>query len=453
MNTPRRSPSNKKDGNKLRTLKIRWKSTLPIIQWWMWVWISIAELAWAVAREWGIWTLSSVWLCLTPRYKNIYKEYLVRIKANKRLSWWLSKLSREELLDAKNEAFKAANLECLRLEIRKAKQISEWKWQIWLNMMVAANDYEAHVRVACEEWIDGIVSWAWLPIDLPKYTKDQTTLVPILSNAQGISIMLRKWWKNYKRLPDAFVLEDPSTAGGHLWASWGKIENINNEETKLETSIPASLKVIREFLAKIRKENPDLEIPDRIPVIAAWWAINRKDVDKLMALWASWVQMWTRFLASEESWASKEFKEAIVRATIKDIKEYISNALLPARALDDKSEVDNLFRTIGGLKAEVRKCAYNCLSHCAYRDWIGSLPSWIPAQMCILLALVYSTEWNFPEAYKRALRFVWTSAALIQKIKSVKTIVKEILNPKKKNKKKGKKSRARNRKKNEKIAN
>lgn len=419
------------DASNLPKLNINWVLAEPIIQWGMWVWISIAELAWAVAREWWIGTLSSVWLARTPRYKALYKSRLLQKKVAKR--WintiWLSqdaiqgmvedmkvRLSTEEI----NEVFRETNIECIWQEVRRAKEISGPQWQIWLNMMVAANDYENQVRNACEAWINWIVSWAGLPINLPEYTKDypDVALIPILSNAQWVSIMLRKWWKKFKRLPNAIVLEDPSTAWWHLWSS--HTNKVNDEETKLEVSVPATIKVIRELLEKFQAENPEITLPTNIPVIAAWWATTRADIDRLLALWASWVQMWTRFLASEESWASPEFKQAIIDAKLpEDIRVYVSSAMLPARAIVNSG----IFSKIEWAQAKVRWCVFNCLWHCAYRDWLSVNPAQeIPAQMCILDALVNATEWN-SEKSSEALFFTGTSALQINTLKSVKEIM------------------------------
>lgn len=425
----------------LPKLNFWWVLTEPIVQWGMWVWISIAELAWAVAREWWIWTLSSVALCRTPRYKALYEKIKLLKKWKKAglLDKWLSdedlvkEVKRLKIVLTKqerNEIFREANIEALWQEIRKARTIAWPNWQLWLNMMVAANDYENQVRNACKAWISGIVSWAWLPFDLPKHTAEypDVALIPILSNAQWVSIMLRKWWKKYKRLPNAVVLEDPSTAGWHLGSS--HTSKINDEETKLETSVPATVAYINSFLSdekfiaewkELHKDKDIIpEIPN-IPVIAAWWATTRADIDRLLDLWASWVQMWTRFLASEESWASHEFKQAIINAKLpEDIMVYVSSAMLPARAIRSSW----VFRAIEWCRARIRWCVDDCLSHCAYRDWLDqNSAKEVPAQMCINRRLVLATAWNPPEAKEGALYFTWTSALRIDTIKSVKDIM------------------------------
>ena len=45
--------------------------------------------------------------------------------------------------------------------------------------------------------------------------------------------------------------------------------------------------------------------------------------------------MGTRFLASTESSASQEFKDSIVNANEDDVITYVSNAMLPARAIKE----------------------------------------------------------------------------------------------------------------------
>ncbi len=56
----------------------------------------------------------------------------------------------------------------------------------------------------------------------------------------------------------------------------------------------------------------------------------------------------------------------------------------------------------------------------------------MPAQMCILRALVAATEGNPPEADETSLKFVGTSAVRIKTLKSVEEIMNEIAYPKNK---------------------
>lgn len=113
--------------------------------------------------------------------------------------------------------FYDTNLVCIREEIRKAREISEGRGSLWINIMMATNDYERQVITACESGIDAIVSGAGFPFALPEITKNypNIALIPILANARGVKVIVKKWAK-YGKIPDAIVLEDPSRAGGHL---------------------------------------------------------------------------------------------------------------------------------------------------------------------------------------------------------------------------------------------
>ena len=55
-------------------------------------------------------------------------------------------------------------------------------------------------------------------MSLPGLTADypDVALVPIVSSVKAAELITRKWHKSYKRFPDAIVVEDPDTAGGHL---------------------------------------------------------------------------------------------------------------------------------------------------------------------------------------------------------------------------------------------
>lgn len=164
-----------------------------------------------------------------------------------------------------------------------------------------------------------------------------------------------------------------------------------------------------------------------IPVIAAGGIVDRDNIDRIVGLGASGVQLGTRFLATHESGASPEFKDAVIHAKYNDIVEYISNAMLPARAL----KKSGIFHAIENRQAKTRKCVENCLIHCAFRDGIGILPTGeSPAQMCILRALAKATEGNPPEAKNQALYFTGTSAIRIKTIQSVHDVMEQLVHPK-----------------------
>ena len=186
--------------------------------------------------------------------------------------------------------------------------------------MCALQDYEQQVRAVCEAGIDIIISGAGLPLKLPELTRDfpNVALVPIVSSLKAASIIVRRWMKNYGRSPDAFVVETPNSAGGHLGAA--KIEQVDDKELSLETVIPQLVNWLK-------------EIKLNIPVIAAGGIFDRNEMLHAFELGASGVQMGTRFAASVEGDASDVFKQAYVDAKPEDVVLINSPCGLPGRAL------------------------------------------------------------------------------------------------------------------------
>ena len=84
-----------------------------------------------------------------------------------------------------------------------------------------------------------------MPLDLPDLARDHpdTALVPILSDARGVQLLVRKWEKK-GRLPDAVVIEHPRLAAGHLGAA--KVSDLNDKRFDFENVIPAVKAFFRE---------------------------------------------------------------------------------------------------------------------------------------------------------------------------------------------------------------
>ena len=365
----------------------------------MGVGISTAELAGNVALNGGIGTLSATALHKTAQYRDLLIQNIKEAKKNASSPENpRGKLSQEQI----DAYLLKTQIACIKNEVKKAKEIANGKWAIFINIMVATTNYKEQVQAACEAWVDGIVSWAWLPKDLPEITKEfpDVALIPILSNEKGVRVLLKLREKS-GRLPDAIVLEDPSIAGGHLGAA--NIEKTQNEEGKLTTAIPA-------VLALLKSKGID------IPVIWAWGITNKEEMDAIIKLWASGVQVGTRFLASKESWASQKFKDAIVNATKEKIIIYMSSAWLPASALKESW----IFARMEDVEVKTRRCIENCLIHCWYRDGNPNL-----AKMCINKELVRSTAWWRWDG----LMFTGASADRIQSILSVKEIMEIFMSP------------------------
>ncbi|MFA6184771.1 MAG: nitronate monooxygenase family protein [Candidatus Shapirobacteria bacterium] len=305
--------------NELPPLRIgKIESRYPIVLGGMSTGLTTKEMASAVANEGGCGTIGGVGLGISPRIKRA-EDYL------------------------------EANELCLKREICNALEMTN-NGNVGVNLMVATTDYENSIRVAVESGAKFIVSGAGLPTSLPKYVdkykrsgQETPALIPIVSSLRATDIILRKWG-NYS-LPAAFVVETPNTAGGHLGAH---VEDIGTREFSLEVVVPQLV----EFL-KAKKYD--------IPVIAAGGIWDRTDIDHMLDIGASGVQMATRFLVTKECNASEEFKARhLLKNNIVIIKSPVG---MPGRAIEN----DFIIKVNSGERFNLGTCV-KCLRGCEYSE-------------------------------------------------------------------------------------
>lgn len=190
--------------------------------------------------------------------------------------------------------------EAVREEIPLAKEDGR---MVGINLMRAVDiDYVDSMKAAVDAEVDAIISGAGLPIDLPAICNPkETALIPIVSSARALEIIIKKWEKTGYR-PDAVVLEGP-LAGGHLGFKFSEVEK---EENKLENLFP----LVKETAMK----NGDFQ------VIVAGGIYSHEDIVKFLQMGADGVQIGTRFLATNESSADYKFKRAVVGCMQDDIE-------------------------------------------------------------------------------------------------------------------------------------
>jgi len=248
--------------------------------------------------------------------------------------------------DGKN--FFTADPLALKDEIRKAFEIAP-DGVIGTNCMVAVTNYDEMVRASCEGGAKLIVSGAGLPLNLPELTADypEVALVPIASSVKAAQLIARKWHKGFDRLPDAVVVEDPDTAGGHLGE---KLENIGSGDYDQY----ATVRGVKEYF----RETWELDIP----VIAAGGIWDRQDLLHALAEGADAVQIASRFVCTEECDASDAFKQAYLNCSQEDIGLIMSPAGLPGRAI--KGNIDKVRQRDVDLGV---RCPSGCLKKCAYK--------------------------------------------------------------------------------------
>jgi len=345
----------------LQPLRLAGRTLLPVVQGGMGVGVSASGLAGSVAALGAVGTLSSV--DLRRHHPDLMEQ--------------------TEHLDVKDPRSRnlidAANLEALRREIRQARVRAQGQGLLALNVMKAISAYVAHVREALACGIDALVAGAGLPLDLPELAQDhpKTALIPILSDARGVQVLVRKWEKK-GRLPDAIVIEHPRWAGGHLGAA--KVEDLRDPRFDFEQVLPA----VRAFLRSAGIERA-------LPLIAAGGVYERADILRLQGLGADAVQLGTAFAVTQECDAALSFKQILARARPRDLAEFISVAGLPARGVRNHWLAKYL-RVEPKLKAVAHAKGYcnmgfDCLVHCGLRDGKADM-----GQFCIDQQLGHALE-------------------------------------------------------------
>ena len=334
---------------------------LPIIQGGMGVGISLSRMAAAVANEGGIGVIAvaGIGMFESDFYTNCQQSCL----------------------------------RALRNEIRKARKLTDGI--LGVNIMVALSDYADLVRTSVEEGIDIIFSGAGLPLDLPTMVKNtRTKLVPIISSARAARIICKKWWDEFKVLPDAFVIEGPE-AGGHLGF---KAEELRSPHNRLENLVTEVLNDLKPFENLVCRS---------IPVIAAGGIFNGKDIFRFIKLGASAVQMGTRFVATEECDAHPLFKKSFLDARKKDVVIIKSPVGLPGRAI-----FNDFLKKVGEGKNKPPKCPYHCVRTCDYTR----------SPYCIFHALV-----NAQRGYlSKGFAFCGSNVYRIKKITTVPRLIKQL---------------------------
>lgn len=309
-----------------KSLKIgKYEIKYPIIQGGMGLGISWDRLAGNVSLNGALGVVSSVG---TGYYNNM--QYAQKIVHNKPYG---------------SENFYSK--EGLRAVIENARKICG-NLPLGVNILYASNDYARIVKDACEAGINIIISGAGLPTNLPEFSQNfkDVALVPIISSAKALKIICKRWSQRYDRLPDAVVLEGP-LSGGHQGFTY---EQCNDPAYALENLIKPVVEEAKEWSKFAGRE---------IPVIAAGGIWDKSDIERVMELGASGVQMGTRFIGTHECDADDNLKQMLINAKKEDIELFKSPVGYPARAVRT-----NLMDLIQKKIAPKISCINNCVAPC-----------------------------------------------------------------------------------------
>ncbi len=282
------------------------------------------------------------------------------------------------------------NGESLRREIRKARSMSNGI--IGVNVMVALTDYENLVKVAVEENADMIICGAGLPLDLPKFLNGKNIkLIPIVSSAKALVLIIKRWKGRYNKMPDAVIVEG-IMAGGHLGYSAESLAD--GTAMQLEDIIREVVELANSYEQKF-------------PVIAAGGIFDGYDIAKFLELGASGVQMATRFVCTEECDAHINFKRAYLTAEQKDLTIIKSPVGLPGRVINSP-----FVEKVKQGTTMPFKCSYKCLRTCE--------PSKAP--YCIAKVLSNASNGRLDESFV----FAGANAYKCTEILPVRTLVEKL---------------------------
>lgn len=218
------------------------------------------------------------------------------------------------------------SLEEMRQHIRKARELTNGKGYIGVNVLFAMNDFAEKMKAAMEEKVDFIISGAGISRDMYAWGREYD--VPVISIVSSAKVA-----RLSERLGAAALVVEGHEAGGHL-----------GTDRPLFEILPEVIEAVK------------------IPVIAAGGILTGEDVAKALNMGAAGVQIGTRFVASEECDAPMSFKQKYVDALVEDLQLVKTTVGLQGRAIRNKFTG----MISDGGKVKIDKC-YDCLKNCSYQ--------------------------------------------------------------------------------------
>lgn len=218
------------------------------------------------------------------------------------------------------------SLDELRFHIRRARELTNGKGYIGVNVLFAMSEFAETMKTALEEKVDFIISGAGISRDM--YSWGKQAGIPVISIVSSAKLA-----KMSQRLGAAAVVVEGFEAGGHLGTDRPMFDIL-----------------------------PEIVEAVDIPVIAAGGILTGADIAKAIEMGASGVQMGTRFVASEECDAPPAFKQKYLEATAEDTLLVKTTVGLHGRAIKNNF-IDQLLTQE---KLKIKKCI-NCLKVCSHR--------------------------------------------------------------------------------------
>ncbi|WP_035100622.1 NAD(P)H-dependent flavin oxidoreductase [Aneurinibacillus terranovensis] len=253
--------------------------------------------------------------------------------------------------------------------IRRAREMTNGKGYIGVNVLFAMNDFAEKIKAAMQEKVDFIISGAGFSRDMYAWGREYG--IPVISIVSSAKLA-----KLAERLGASAVVVEGFEAGGHL-----------GTDRPLFDILPEVIEAVT------------------IPVVAAGGILTGKDVSLAIRMGAVGVQMGTRFVASEECDAPLSFKQKYV-----DCQEGDTVLVKTTVGLQGRAIRNNFTKVIeGDKKRKIEKC-HDCLKNCSYR-------------FCTLESLLMSVNGDV----ENGLVFAGSRVAEIKEILPVQVIINTIM--------------------------
>ncbi len=199
-------------------------------------------------------------------------------------------------LERRVELFQQANRDEILRQIRSVREAFPYGI-LSVNILVPMNDFDSLVEdIGSSGEVDLLFPAAGLPRGLAKQMEQYPHMryAPLVSGPRAAQIMMSAADKSGGRPPDAFYVELPQFAGGHLGAK--DVEDAMNTEP----ADPAHLDGPRKFDAEVLIQQIR-EVARGIPLILAGGIAYGQDIKRAHDLGYDGVSMGTRLLLTQES--------------------------------------------------------------------------------------------------------------------------------------------------------
>ncbi|MCK9578170.1 nitronate monooxygenase [bacterium] len=262
-------------------------------------------------------------------------------------------------------------------EIRKAREIAGKKGTIGINIMGVIGQFQNLLGAALEEGVDLVIQGAGSRNDIFEMSKKYNVPVFIIASSAKVA-------KKAEEAGASAVVIEGCDAGGHLGFPEGH-------------PFRKTIDIVKETVKEIK-----------IPIIAAGGIFDGKDIVNMLRAGAKGVQMATRFVATDECDADKEFKKAYISAKEEDVVIIKSPVGLPGRA------IKNTF---------VEKLMNNNAPSVNLSECEGCIGPVCDKTYCILKALENARKGDM----KNGLVFAGSNVFRIKKIISVRELMNELV--------------------------